>query len=441
MSHLETIGDPRDFGAVYDGVKDCSSAINKCIKKYDHIIFRGTGTALVKSPILVRTGSWLDMDPGFTIKLADDVNDLLLKNRWSESAYFAGKNGNPDFMSELYPGFTPDEWELGETDRNIKITGGIFDGNGKHQTRQDWRYGSMGYYGTVLMFVNVEGLEMSNVKIRNALTYNAEFHITKNFRLNNINLDYDEPRPNLDGLHFGGDCYNGIIDGVTGKTYDDMVALNGGDCWYPKPSKDGVILPQANKVWFPFAQGRIANIEIRSIMAQNGYRAIRLLSNTRTDESPENETEGMDNILIDGIYGSYCVNSVLISSFIGKTKNYDNITIRNIKNSLFDGGRMANIYAEPSTFVNNLIISDYYYKAELQEPVKLSGSIGKFTLRDAFIEVSDNTDMKGRTAITISRAKYITFDNVTVSDEYLHIFSLNDSNKEVRINISNSNFV
>jgi len=430
------LGDPRDFGAVYDGATDCSSAINECIQKYNHIVFRGSETALVANPIIVQTGTWLDLDPAFTIKLADNINNVMLKNQWAESAYFSEKNDNPEFMSELYPNFSPNDWVLEEPDKNIKITGGIFDGNGAHQARQDWRYGAMGYYGTMLIFVNIDGLEISNVEIKNSCTYNAEFHIINNFRLNNIHLDYDKPRPNIDGLHFGGDCYNGVIDGVTGKTFDDMIALNGGDSWNPKPSAEGVLLPQAKKVWYPFAQGRIANIEIRSIMAENGFRAVRLLSNIKVAQSPENETEGMDNILIDGIYGSYCINAVLISSHIGDTKHYGNITIRNIKNTLTHDGVRANVFSEPSTFINNLIINDYYYMTEYtQDPLKLLGSTNKLTLRDVFIEVSDKVDLNNRKAIEINKSIYLTLDNVIVSDTYLQILCLGDVEN---ISISNS---
>jgi glycosyl hydrolase family 28 len=419
------VGDPLNFGAVYDGMTDCSSAINQCIQEYNHVVFRGSETALVASPILVRTGTWLDLDPNFTIKLADNTNDVLLKNQWAESAYFSAKNGNPEFMFELYPNFAPADWMLGEPDRNIKITGGIFDGNGKNQARQDWRYGAMGYYGTALIFVNVDGFEMSNVKVKNPVTYNIELHITNNFRVNNINFDYDERRPNIDGLHLGGDCYNGVIDGITGKTFDDMVAVNGGDCWYPKSSKDDVILPQANKVWYPFAQGRIANIEIRSIMAENSFRAVRLLSNVKVAESPVDETEGMDNILIDGIYGSFSVNSVLISCHIGDIKPYGNITLRNIKNTLTPATRIANVYAEPSTFINNLIIDDYYHKTEYtQDPLVLRGSVKKMTLRNIFIEVADTVDLSNRAAIIIgdstTHVDRLVLDNIMVSSNRLN---------------------
>jgi len=349
-------------------------------------------------------------------------------------------------MSELYPGFHPDDWVLGEPERNIRITGGIFDGNGKNSERQDWRYGSMGYYGTVILLVNIDGFEMSNVRIRNATTYNAEFHIMKNFRVSNIDMDYDDRRLNIDGLHFGGDCYNGVIDGVTGKTFDDMIALNGGDSWYPKRSKDDVLLPQADKVWYPFAQGKIADIEVRSIMATNGYRAVRLLSNVKVAESPDNETEGMDNILIDGIYGSYTVNSVLISSHIGDTKPYGNITIRNIKNTLTPNACMANIYSEPSTDINNLIINDYYHKTECQQdPLVLRGSINRLTLRDVLIEISETVDLTDRSAIKVgdesTHINYMILDNVMVSsnaeNKYPAALCLKNVNK---IQDSNSNF-
>ncbi len=443
---MNTTGDPLDFGAVYDGVTDCSAAINRCIQEHDHVCFRGTATASVCRPIIVREGTWLDLDPNFTLRLADAANCLLVKNKYAESAYFSEKNGHPEFMSELYPGFDPEDWVLGPPERNIRITGGTFDGNGANQARQDWRYGAMGYYGTALCFVNVDGFEMSNVRIRNPATYNAEFHIASNFRLSNIHLDYDCRRLNIDGLHLGGDCYHGVIDGVTGKTFDDMIALNGGDSGRPKPSADGVILPQADRVWYPFAQGRIADIEIRSIMATEGYRAVRLLSNVKVPQSPPHETEGMDNILIDGIYGRYSVNAVLISSHIGAIKPYGNITIRNVKNTLTSEARMANIFAETSTVVNNLIINDYYHRTEhSQDPLTLLGSVNRLTLRDVLFEVSKTVNLADRAAMEIGDSttgvRHLVLDNVVVSgngpSKYPAALCLHNVSK---MHVSNSSF-
>ncbi len=133
-------------------------------------------------------------------------------------------------------------------------------------------------------------------------------------------------------------------------------------CRRPKATNGNAILPQADKVWYPFAQGKIADIEVRAIMSTDGYRAVRLLSNTKVAESPVDETEGMDNILIDGIYGNYFVNAVLISSHIGSIKKYGAITLENIKNVSKTDSRMANIYAEPLTDIDNLTIEGYYHK-------------------------------------------------------------------------------
>ncbi|OGV54769.1 MAG: hypothetical protein A2017_16060 [Lentisphaerae bacterium GWF2_44_16] len=441
------VGDPLDFGALYDGITDCTLAINECIQKHDHIIFRGSGIALVSNSLVIRSGVWLDFDPGFTIKLASGSNCVLLKNKWAESAYFAAKNGTPEFMSELYPPvFEHGDWIMGESEKNIKITGGIFDGNGVNQQRQDWRYGSMGYYGVLLLFVNIDGLELSNVKMKNAVTYNAQFDMVRNFRITNINMTYDIARPNIDGLHFGGGCCYGVIDGVTGKTYDDMVALNGGDSWRPKATNGNAILSQADKVWYPFAQGKIFNIEIRSIMADDGYRAVRLLSNVKVPSSPEDETEGMDNIVIDGIYGSYKVNAVLISSHIGNLKKYGNITIRNIRNTQTFPARMSNIRAEPLTYVDNLIISDYHHKTDaFPVPLELLGGIENLIMRDVLIDVSDAVDLKGRAAVEIGSAesscRRLFFDNISInasgSSRYSAAFALTNV---VKIKVSNSSF-
>src|SRR5680860_37855 len=62
-------GDPRDYGAVYDGVTDCAPAINQCIQENDVVKFMGSGTALCYDSIIVETDTYLKLDDSFTIRL------------------------------------------------------------------------------------------------------------------------------------------------------------------------------------------------------------------------------------------------------------------------------------------------------------------------------------------------------------------------------------
>lgn len=77
--------------------------------------------------------------------------------------------------------------------------------------------------------------------------------------MKNIKFDYLSPRANIDGIHFDGECSNGVVVNVFGKTNDDMVTFNGGDSWYPK-NVGGAITTEANRLWYPFKQGKIEKL-------------------------------------------------------------------------------------------------------------------------------------------------------------------------------------
>ncbi|MCX5642167.1 MAG: glycosyl hydrolase family 28 protein [Candidatus Omnitrophica bacterium] len=376
-------GNPLDYGAVYDGVTDCSKAINDCIAKHDRVVFSGgEGIALCQSPVIVRSNTWLDLDWNFTIKLADNVDCELIKNRWAEQAYFTEKNGVPGFINEVYPNFDRADWVLGEADTNIKITGGILDGNGANQTRHHTRYGCYGYRGVLLVLVHVKGLVIKDIFMYDPNSYNAEFCKIDNFEVRNMRLDYRQERGNIDGIHFNGECRNGIVENIWGRTNDDMVALNGGDCFNPKNS--GLpITPELDKVWYPFCQGRIENISIKNIFATDGFRAVRLLANSLSEASVPGETEGMNGITIDGIYGTYRWDILIVSGWIGVPKVYDNIVIKNINAAVTKEikGTKGYIWTE-NVIIKNITIENFTPADNgiAGRAINIGGTVEKMTL-------------------------------------------------------------
>jgi len=398
-------GNPLDYGAVYDGVTDCSKAINDCILKHDRVVFSGGQcVALCKSPLIVRSNTWLDLDPGFTIKLADNANCVLIKNQWAEQAYFTEKNGVPGFINEIYQGFDKANWVLGEADINIKITGGMLDGNGANQMRQDYRHGCYGYWGTLLSLVHVKGVTIRDIFLYDANTYNTDFCKIENFEFRNIRFDYREARPNIDGIHCEGECRNGIIENIWGRTFDDMVALNGGDCWKPK-SIGGPITPEADRLWYPFCQGRIENILIKGIFANDGYRGVRLLANSLSEASVAGETEGMNGIIIDGIYGTYKVDCLIVSGWHGVPKTYENIVLANISASLTEGTN--NYIWTENVIIKNITIDNfsaiYDGNGIARKAINVGGTVEKMTLRNCTFS-TESTKNKTITAVPFIEA-------------------------------------
>ena len=387
------VGNPLKYGAKFDGVTDDSDAINACILANDHVVFNGNSVALVKKPIIVRTNTWLDLDNNFTIKLGDNSNCALIKNKWAEQAYFMEKNlingAVPTFMPQVYPtyGTYPSaNYVLGVSDKNIKITGGKLDGNGGNQTRQDYRFGNIGYWGVMLSIVNTDGFELSNIKLLDSCTYFTDFSILSNFVIKNIYFDYLGNRENVDGIHFDGECRNGAVENIFGKTNDDMVTFNGGDSWYPK-NTGGAITTEANRLWYPLRQGLIENITVKNIFATSGYRATRLLSNKRViDVSPITETEGMRNIVIDGIYGTFRTDLILISNHYGNAKSYGHITFKNIHaNSLG-----ANNITIEACNIDSLVIDGMNYLATNMtgQLIKSEGTIKSLLLSNGIVNAN-----------------------------------------------------
>lgn len=401
-------GDPRQYGAIYDGVTDCSEAINRCISDHKHVRLIGEGTALCRHSIILRSGTWLELDHTFRLKLADGVNDVLIRNEWAQQAYYMGKNlidGKlPSFMAELYPDYgstyPSPHYRLGEPDKQIRISGGIFDGNGGQQTRQDYRYGCVGYWGILMALSNVDGFTMTDVTLSDPCTYFTNFSKMCNFHISDIRLELVEKRLNQDGIHIEGECYNGLIENIFGQTNDDMVALNGGDSWFPK-NIGGEITDEAKRRWHPFVQGAIENIVVRNIFAHEGYRCLRLLSNARIENiSPADETEGMKGIVIDGIYGSYFMDLFLISNHIGIPKSYSDITLRNVK-AASKGRNNINIEA---VNIGSLVIEgmDYYPTNTTHHVMLNRGNIQNLMLRDVTLHNKENLDLSTKSAINHS---------------------------------------
>jgi len=415
------IGDPRAYGAVYDGLYDCAPAINECIQNHKHVKLRGEGVALCRSTIMVKSDTWLELDRDFTIKLADNANTVLIKNKWAEQAYFMEKNlingAVPTFMAEIYPdygSYPSTNYILGAAETNIRITGGIFDGNGGNNSRKDHLYGCVGFVGVLLQIVNVRGFEMEGVTLKDACTYNAEFCMLSEFFINNITLKFGKGRPNIDGIHFEGDCYKGTVQNIFGRTNDDMVTFNGGDSWYPG-NHLGTPAPEAKREWFPFRQGAIKNITVKNIFATDGYRAVRLLSNIKREGlSPATETEGMDDILIDGIYGDFRVDCVLISKHYNRDSPYGHITVKNV-HATSTGVNNINIH---NVSIDSLVLDSIRYVPTNSSKnfIVNKGNIKSLMIRDTLID-GKGEDLSAKTVInntgTINKLKLI---NVTQKD-------------------------
>ncbi|MCA1807953.1 MAG: hypothetical protein LC725_00560 [Lentisphaerae bacterium] len=421
---------PRWFGAVYDGHTDCTSAIQKCLDQRGAVRLCGCGTALITDTLFIHGNTWLSLDPSFTIRLADNTCRVMLSTRWANQRYFDDRF--PEFVTDpAFPGFvsaadSPDNWNLGEPERNIRVTGGIWDANGGKNPRQTHLWGSYGYRGFLMTIVHVNGFVMRDTTLFDPATYFFDAALLSNFTIDNIHLDMRELRLNQDGIHLEGECHNGVISNIHGRTWDDMVALNGGDSWYPKYPA-GVPVPQrgtgTNILWKSFLQGGISHVVIRDIHVSEGltgFRAIRLLSTG---------AHKIDAITIDGIYGRYTIDGILISAHHQAVAPYGTIIIRNVACSIVGNPetterdrRVLFRLENDKVQIDTLIIDGCRFRrtAENDQFLNARGSIRNLFVSNVDIGVAKDAPLFGRGALACTGAGNVAIEDAWFCNLSIH---------------------
>ncbi|MEI6972386.1 MAG: right-handed parallel beta-helix repeat-containing protein [bacterium] len=112
-------------------------------------------------------------------------------------------------------------------DKGILIEGGIWSdqcnegcGRGGCYDREGSMPGSHG----IFLLHNVSGIVVRNVRFRDCSSFAIQLGNASGFVVEGINLD-----ETADGIHVEGPSVNGIIRHISGKTNDDLVALNAWD--------------------------------------------------------------------------------------------------------------------------------------------------------------------------------------------------------------------
>lgn len=238
----------RDFGAAGDGVTDDYAAVQRALDAgADEVIFPA-GQYLIGSTLKVHS---------FTTILAQAGARIIhSKTSVKKRGDFLLSNSDP---------------LRGNSD--ITIRGGIWDGNFDPKTNTKCGNGNifepMACSGSVLNFVNIRGLVLEDMEIANSVVYFIRMGKLNGFIIRNIRFSAVMRSFNQDGLHFGGECYNGLIENIRaitdGETNDDMIALNADDCITRQENRD-------------LTCGPIENIVIRDVYAKDCYTAVRMLS-------------------------------------------------------------------------------------------------------------------------------------------------------------------
>jgi hypothetical protein len=271
---------------VGDGVVDDAAAIQARLDSGAKHVYlpEPKRCYLIKKALVIHSDQTLRLDPQTTIRLADGACDYLLTN---------------------------DGKETEEGNKNIRIIGGIWDGNNLNQTC-DYRKGDRGqgglkkYMGNAIFLMNVENLWLEGLTIKDPETFGAHLAKVRKFTVKDIVFDYNCELWNEDGIHVKGPSSEGFIQNLKGNTNDDMVALNADDQPMFEPSF-----------------GEISDVRIDGLYASNGFTAVRFLSGG----SP------IKRVHISNIFGSFRINVISFTHFgIEKSelKLIEDVTIDNV---------------------------------------------------------------------------------------------------------------
>lgn len=231
---------------------DITEYMQDKLNETNTFVLEKEGIFYLSDVVKIPSNTYIRLGSNTTIKLANNINKVFFEN--SDPT-----NGN----------------------ENIHIEGGIWDGNKDNQA-----FDTTKLYG-IFRFAGVTKLYLGNLTIKDPVAFGTQFCRITNYLIENIIFDIATTRINQDGIHLGGECYHGRIRNIRGNTGDDMIALNADDYVEWRFCNDVYETQMIN--------GAIVDLEVDGVQADNGYRAMRLLSGTSF----------MDDIKINNVSGGF----------------------------------------------------------------------------------------------------------------------------------------
>jgi len=249
-----------ELGLFGDGIHDDTAAIQILLDAAGEV-YIPDGQYLITHPLIIHDNTHFRLSHAATLRLADHANCSLLDN------------------DGLYRRCT---------NKNIIIEGGIWDGNHDMQERE-WipdenlpcdydKYISNSLIVLMIRFVHTEHLTVRNVTFKDPTSYAIHIADAKYFTVENVTLDYDLTKPNMDGVHIQGPARFGSIRNIMGDANDDHVAL----------CTNGTTRSEITR-------GDIEDVDIDGVYCENGYTGVRLLSRGDT----------LRNVTIRNIHGQF----------------------------------------------------------------------------------------------------------------------------------------
>jgi hypothetical protein len=283
-------------GLFGDGIQDDTPALQAMLDSGASLVYLPPPKVCytVSATLYIHSGQELRLDRYTVIRLMDNRDCVMLEN----SDPVAGN-------------------------RNITVTGGIWDLNGGHQRQSPFQDGTYvkaiaadnwdvisartyhnSYSGVGMRYCNVTDFRLADLTLKDAASFGVQMALVNRFSVENITFDYlGNPRVfNKDGIHLDGCCRFGFLRNLKGACHDDLVALNADDL---------------------FPQGPIEDIVIDGIFAEDCHSAVRLLT----------YKSWIRNIHITNVYGTYYQYCIGLSKCYGTKLDkglYDHIAIDHI---------------------------------------------------------------------------------------------------------------
>ena len=277
-----------------DGIHDDTAALQEMLDGQGIVTVDRPGTYLISKTLMIHSNTRFILSPGAVLLAAPMSKCALIENE-----HFAG-NGR---------------------DENITVTGGTWDGNcdamgldAEYEAihRLDDPYSPSLFKGKLIRFAHLDRIKLTDMVVKNPVSYGIQIGDVRGFVCRDLFFDCNHHFGTTDGVHINGPARDGVIENLCGTTNDDMVSLT----TYDEPHAEVSV-------------GPISNVYIHNITAMNGYSGIRLLSGENCE---------MRSVHIDGLYGDYRHNGVILSNHNKRPGRvwFDDITIEHVHASKSD---------------------------------------------------------------------------------------------------------
>lgn len=212
-------------------------------------VYFPAGEFVIEKPLVIHDNTHLILAPNTVLRLPDEGVFSLIENDGLKGEY--------------------QNW-------NITVEGGVWDGTNLHCQRKflapgegfedggtfnKARYFKNDYLGLLIRFVHCCNLHIRNLTIQDPLTFGLQIADVRDFSVENIRLDYNCKKRNMDGIHITGPARFGLIRNIHGIANDDQIAL----------TADATALTEITR-------GPIEDIVIDGVYGENTYTGVRLLS-------------------------------------------------------------------------------------------------------------------------------------------------------------------